>query len=62
MKVMDHHLKYRDDWFANIIATDPVHQRKGYASAMIKEVIRVVRGIISGIFRVELIVFSCEGR
>ncbi|KAF8196090.1 hypothetical protein BJ912DRAFT_1056516 [Pholiota molesta] len=27
--------KYVDGWFANIIATDPIHQRKGYGSALI---------------------------
>ncbi|KAF9553337.1 hypothetical protein CPC08DRAFT_673352 [Agrocybe pediades] len=31
---------YQDDWFANLIATDPAHQRKGYASAMIRQVFR----------------------
>ncbi|KAF9479333.1 hypothetical protein BDN70DRAFT_858657 [Pholiota conissans] len=30
--------KYVDGWFANIIATDPVHQRQGYGSALVNSV------------------------
>ena len=30
--------QYLDSWFANIIATDPEHQRKGYATALTKAV------------------------
>ncbi|KAF8171461.1 hypothetical protein BJ912DRAFT_995563 [Pholiota molesta] len=31
-------LKYVDGWFANLIATDPIHQRKGYGSTMVTAV------------------------
>ncbi|KAL4258379.1 hypothetical protein AB1N83_008837 [Pleurotus pulmonarius] len=29
---------YLDSWFANIIATDPEHQRKGYATSIVRAV------------------------
>ncbi|TFK33313.1 hypothetical protein BDQ12DRAFT_615408 [Crucibulum laeve] len=35
-----HRLQYANGWYTNIIATDPSHQRRGYASSIVKDIFK----------------------